>query len=177
MLLGGDEIVRTQRGNNNAYCQDNEISWFDWSKLDEPNYNETKRMVDFVSKLIETRRRHPTLKSERFLHGDKEILPGIMDVSWFDFRGAALSPETWADLSSHALCLRRAAMVGDKVDVTLLMLNASQQDREFIYPEPSLNWSLLVDSTNPNAESVPANMQRWSVPAHGAVLLGAMVMR
>jgi glycogen operon protein len=175
MLLGGDEIGRTQQGNNNAYCQDNERTWFDWSKLDDANYNQTKCMLDFVSKLIEIRKRHPTLRSERFLHGDKEILPGIMDVSWFDCAGVALASETWANPSSNILCLRRAAIVGDTVDVTLLMLNASQQDCEFIYPEPNVNWSLLIDSTNPNVESVPRHTQRLVVPAHGAVLLGAVV--
>jgi glycogen operon protein len=175
MLLGGDEICRTQQGNNNAYCQDNELSWFDWSPLDETNDNDAKLMVRYVAKLVALRRRHFSLKSERFLHGEKEILPGIRDVGWFDTNGAAISSDGWADPHCHVLALRRAVATSSAVDVTLLMLNASQRDWEFIYPKPDLNWSLKIDSADPDGASRSAEKERTLVSAHGAVLLTAFV--
>ncbi len=175
MLLGGDEMSRTQMGNNNAYCQDNEMSWFDWSRLQVADDNDCKMMVRFAAKLIALRRCHPSLKSETFVHGDKEILPGITDVSWFDVNGAVISPEAWTDPNGHVLGLRRAVAISGAVDVTLLMLNASQQDCEFIYPKPYMNWSKNIDSAHPDCADCSAEPEKALVSAHGAVLLSAVV--
>jgi glycogen operon protein len=170
MLLGGDELYRTQRGNNNTYCQDNEISWFDWFGIDRTDDNPKTLMVRFIRKLIDVRKWHPSLKSDNFLHGRNEILPGVMDVGWFDIDGTAISPESWADPRCQTLSLRRAVSMDGVVDVTLLMLNASQIDCEFIYPMPYMNWSLKIDSANPDCPTVPAQCHKTWVSAHGAVL-------
>src|SRR5207302_2025943 len=74
MLLGGDEFGRTQRGNDNAYCQDNEISWFDWKQAGSP---EGRMLGAFVARLIALRRQHPVLRSGRFLHGRHSPAPGV----------------------------------------------------------------------------------------------------
>jgi len=83
MLLGGDEIGRTQRGNNNAYCQDNEISWLDWSNVDEG-------FLDFSRQVVAIRRRHPVLRRKRFVIG-----AGRGDLSWFTPVGSAMTESDW----------------------------------------------------------------------------------
>lgn len=90
MILCGDEFGRTQQGNNNAYCQDNEISWLDWDVAQTP---QGKLMTEFVARVIALRKKYPVLRETRFLYGDREVLLGLYDVSWFDERGNALAIE------------------------------------------------------------------------------------
>jgi glycogen operon protein len=177
MFLGGDELCRTQAGNNNAYCQDNEISWFDWTGLLTESDHSAKLMSRFVSRLIKLRKNHPSLRSEQFLHGAKEVAPGIQDVAWFDEAGAALTPSAWADASAHCLCLRRAAVDGSRIDVTLLMFNASQQDHEFLYPPPDLPWILKASSAEPDGEPIAMKDNKMVIGAHSAVLCAAEIQR
>ncbi len=75
MLLAGDESCRTQNGNNNAYCQDNELSWIDWERAGS---DEGRRMTEFVARVIALRKQHPLLRETRFLFGDREVLPGLL---------------------------------------------------------------------------------------------------
>ena len=89
MLLAGDEFGRTQRGNNNAYCQDDEISWLDWRMLETDAGHELHR---FVTKLIALRQEHTALRSRHFLHGRSEIAPDVFDIAWFEASGE-LVPE------------------------------------------------------------------------------------
>jgi glycogen operon protein len=174
MLLGGDEMARTQRGNNNAYCQDSEISWFDWSGLETTDDTPEKSLVRFTAKLIALRRRHPSLRSENFLHGTREILPGIADVAWFDETAAILSPNAWADGAAHLLALRRAALNDGTVDLTLLLLNATGQDRDFILPNQNFPWELTLTTATPDQK--PASpTATLTTPAHTATLLTATV--
>ncbi len=170
MLLGGDEMGRTQRGNNNAYCQDNAVSWFDWRAKDEA-------LCIFTEKIIKLRKKHPSLRSENFLHGTLELLPGIMDVAWFDEAGTLLTPAAWADPAAHMLSLRRAAVNGNTVDLTLLLLNASHEDRTFLYPNPELPWEVKLVSAVPEAAAEPATDGRIMVCAHCTVLLAVAVQR
>ena len=104
MLLAGDEFGRTQRGNNNAYCQDNEISWLDWSLA----ANEGHGLMAFTARLTALRRSHPALRSPRFLYGRHELAPDMIDIAWFDERGAQLVPEAWNNPDDRTLVLRRA---------------------------------------------------------------------
>ena len=83
MLLGGDELGRTQQGNNNAYCQDNEISWFDWSTVDG-------EFLDFARKAVAIRRSHPVLRRRRFVGG-----AGEGDLAWFTPVGSAMTDSDW----------------------------------------------------------------------------------
>ena len=181
MLLGGDEMGRTQQGNNNAYCQDNEISWFDWSGLlgrgeDDPE-TEAQKLTRFTARLAALRRAHPTLRSEHFMHGSTETLPGIADIAWFDEEGAALTEAAWGDPIAQLLALRRAAVAGDVADVTLVLFNASPEDRAFVLPPPALAWRHLLDTADPDrAEAVPAT-ERVTVQARSLVLLAARPRR
>jgi isoamylase len=93
MMLGGDELGRTQRGNNNAYCQDNEITWFDWSAADDA-------LIRFTTDLIALRRRHPVFRRRRFLTG-----PAAADLRWFAPSGVEMTPQNWADPAARSIAV------------------------------------------------------------------------
>jgi isoamylase len=90
MLLGGDEIGRTQRGNNNAYCQDNEISWFDWETADE-------ELLRFTTELIALRRKHPVFRRRRWFLGRPIHGAGVKDIGWFKPDGGEMSEADWRE--------------------------------------------------------------------------------
>jgi glycogen operon protein len=175
MLLGGDEMGRTQQGNNNAYCQDSPISWFDWSAIEAEGDNPAKSLARFTARLIALRRRHPSLRAENFLHGTADILPDIADVDWFDESGAILTPTCWSDGAAQLLALRRAALNGGMVDMTLTLLNATPDDREFCVPGADLPWELELDSCQPGLRPHRLVTPRVIVGGHGVVLLAATV--
>jgi pullulanase/glycogen debranching enzyme len=91
MLLGGDELGRTQAGNNNAYCQDNEISWFDWSAADSD-------LLSFSTNLVAFRRSHPVFRRRRFLSGI-----GVAELGWFTPAGTPMTQADWSDRNALAL--------------------------------------------------------------------------
>jgi glycogen operon protein len=93
LLLGGDEFGRTQRGNNNAYCQDNEITWFDWSAVDQ-------ELLQFTQDLIELRLAHRVFRRRRYLTGKDAA-----DLRWFTPSGTAMTAEDWADPSARSVAL------------------------------------------------------------------------
>jgi isoamylase len=175
MLLGGDEMGRTQQGNNNAYCQDNEVSWFDWSGLLQDSETPAKSLFRCTSRITALRRQHPSLRGGKFLHGNTEILPGIPDTTWFDEQGAVLSPESWTNGAAQMLSLRRAAVNDSTVDVTFFALNASHEDRDFVLPNPELEWMVQLDTANPEQEPERVTAPAIMVKAHSAVLLTAIV--
>jgi isoamylase len=183
MLLGGDEMNRTQEGNNNAYCQDNAISWIDWKRAATP---EAKAMQAFVARLIGLRQRHASLRPAIFLHGVREVRPGILDIAWFDQHGQAMTPEAWNEPEARTLALRRAVPAGDgsgngagadsaddSVDVTLLLLNADGAEQAFALPGPPLPWQLVLDSARPESEPQPVNEETVAMAPHSVVLLAA----
>ena len=157
MLLGGDEFGRTQNGNNNAYCHDDELSWFDWSALES---DAGQAMTDFTRRCIAARAEHPTLHLPRFYTGNTEVAPGLMDASWFDETGNGMTPEMWQFAEGRMLTLRRVAQSeGGRVSATLLLLNAYSEEREFTLPEPGLDWEILVDAAEKIAvEERPAEV-------------------
>jgi glycogen operon protein len=173
MLLAGDEMDRTQQGNNNAYCQDNQISWVDWALAGSPD---AVALRDFAAALIALRRRYPVLRSARFLHGATEPRPGIRDVAWFDETGCELTQAAWNDPAAQLLSLRRAgAGVEQGVDVTLLLLNATGCDRDFVLPPPALPWRCVIDSASGQTTQTPVSSHAVPVGARSAMLLVASV--
>jgi glycogen operon protein len=88
MLCGGDEIGRTQKGNNNGYCQDNEISWFDWEKVDE-------ELLDFCRKLIRYRREHPIFRRRGWFQGRTIHGGDVSDIAWFTMEGEKMAEDDW----------------------------------------------------------------------------------
>jgi glycogen operon protein len=170
MLLAGDEFGRTQSGNNNAYCQDNEISWLDWVMADSP---EGREMISFVSKLIAVRQEHTALRSRHFLHGHREPAPGIFDIAWFNEDGENVPEASWTNPEHRLLCLRRATRNGDRtVSVLTLLLNPTAEERVFQLPQPALPGRVLIDTAQPNTEA-ELKEPKVEVKAHSAVLLYA----
>lgn len=110
MLLGGDELSRTQRGNNNAYCQDNEISWFDWM-LD----GRKERFLIFMQELIQFRKAHPSFRREKFLTGQPDA-SGLEDASWWTPEGLRMQAHDWTDSSLHGFGLLLRGERLDRVD-------------------------------------------------------------
>ena len=154
MLLAGDEIGRTQQGNNNAYCHDNELSWIDWEHI-RP---EDERLRDFVRFLINLRRRHRVFSRPRFFRGEVVSEAGLKDITWLTPEGREATIEDWKNpvALSIAYVLGGAAgefyTPGGQRDIDesfLVMLNAWHQDLEFRIPElpVTMSWERLVDTS------------------------------
>ncbi len=150
MLLGGDEFGRSQKGNNNAYCQDDPLSWFDWELA---RSHEGRCLTDFTARLIHLRRAHPVLSSRTFLYGEQELAPGVRELDWFDERGLNISPDDWNNGEGRALAMRRSARIGrGEIEVSTLLLNASSAPLTFKLPPPAdFVRRVLIDSADPGA--------------------------
>jgi isoamylase len=178
MLLGGDEFGRTQSGNNNAYCQDSELSWYDWSLLETAS---GKALFDFTRRCIAKRAALPMFRNSHFLMPSTKTLEGVPDIGWFDETGVEMTPDRWQFSEGRLLALRLIARdeTGSLVAV-LLLLNAFSQDREFVLPQPVMAWRTEIDATEPvdggSAEAAHHRQPRHNkiiVAAHSAVLLEA----
>jgi isoamylase len=157
MILAGDEFARTQQGNNNAYAQDNEISWLDWDAIDD----EARALTGFTRHLIRLRKELPVVRRNRFLTGTFDEELQVKDVTWISATGAELTPEQWSDEKARSLGVLldgRAQATGIRKrghDVTvLLLLNAYHEPVEFTLPaaQGGSAWDRLVDTNEPEAE-------------------------
>jgi glycogen operon protein len=158
MLLGGDEMSRTQQGNNNAYCQDNDISWFDW------NFDEHRsQLLEFTRGMIAFRKAHPVLRRRRYFEG--LFLPGadIKDLTWFKLDGTEIVDQEWNDTEVRQIAMRLAGEAIDErepqggriSDETLLvLLNGSHEDLTFKLPPAgtaeTCQWQLVLDTRAPD---------------------------
>ncbi|KTR85198.1 glycogen debranching protein [Novosphingobium barchaimii] len=168
MLVAGDEFGRTQGGNNNAYCQDNEISWIDWSQLET---EEGASLNAFTSRLIALRKKYEVLRSEVFLYGQDSPGEGINDVEWWDERGERLSPEDWQNPDGRALSMRRAARLDEsRVEAVNLLLNASDDPITFKLTTAVADRWLLVDSSRPEADEKELGNE-YELAPHSAALI------
>ena len=151
MLNGGDEWGKSQSGNNNAYCQDNEISWFNWERNDKQN-----RLLEFTRKLIQLRKDHPVFRRPKFFQGRRIRGSEIRDVMWFNPGGNEMSDEEWA--SPFVRCLGML-LSGDTIDVLnfegepirddtfLLLVNAHYEPIPFVLPgQEHIEWQLILDT-------------------------------
>jgi isoamylase len=171
MILAGDEMCRTQNGNNNAYCQDNDTSWVDWTRARSPEAETLRR---FAARAIALRQRLPTLRPAVYLHGGAELRPGLADIAWFDRHGVPMTEDAWNDPEARTLALRRALPTGDGgLDATLLLLNADGAGHAFALPEPALAWTLVLDSAHPDREEHPVQDEAVPVGPRSVVLLAA----
>jgi isoamylase len=163
LLLGGDELGRAQRGNNNAYCQDDPISWFDWSDVDNDLRSFTKKVIAF-------RRSHPVFRRRRFLAGAEAA-----ELGWYTPAGTAMTEENWADPNARSLSLylngtddpdraRDGSLLID--DDFLFLANAWWEPLDFLIPpsRPGQRWYAEIDTFEPDKPS-----------AQGALLAGATV--
>jgi isoamylase len=136
MLLGGDEIARTQGGSNNAWCQDNEISWYDWN-IDERG----EALLDFTRRLIQLRRKHPVFRRRQFLHGTEVEGSGLPDAWWFRPDGRRMTKREWESSHHVGMFLNGEEIAapdehGQPVidDSFLLLFNGGHEDVEFKLP-------------------------------------------
>ncbi len=171
MLLAGDEFGRTQGGNNNAYCQDNEISWFDWKQTMS---DEGSTLIDFTRRMIALRRQHLVLHRNRFFRG--QMIPGtnVKDVTWLRPEGTEMAKGDWGDIHAKTLGVYLSGEAGllhlaargerEPDDSFLLFLNASADDILFRLP-PSIQGQpreLLVDTSE---ELGPQRAEKEQAPA------------
>ncbi|MFH0959661.1 MAG: glycogen debranching protein GlgX [Pseudomonadota bacterium] len=149
MLLAGDETLRTQKGNNNAYCQDNEFSWFDWTLLER-----NRETLLFVKKMISFRRRHPSLMRNRFLTGKKSPDMKFPDVSW---HGSNLNDPKWDDNDSRVLGFTLAGLSNQEPDIHVMM-NMSPEPIFIELPYGSeIEWFRVIDTANVSAYEDQSN--------------------
>ena len=167
MLQAGDEFGRTQRGNNNAYCQDNEISWVDWSLL-----KINRDLVEFVRQLATLRRQHAELRRETFLKGTASRT-GVKDVSWLHARGGEITQNDWQDGNLRTF----GALFGNRNNTAhrlLFLFSASDQAMEFAVPAtpPGAPWVCRFD-TAVQGFDLPSRVISGHYPlaANSAVLL------
>lgn len=157
MLLAGDEIGHSQQGNNNAYCQDNEISWLDW-ELDAPR----RELLEFVRKLIRLRRAQPVLRRRTFFQGRKIRGSQVEDVAWFEPSGQEMSDEAWEAGFVKCLGVRWAGdAIGEldargkpiRGDTLLLLFNAHHEPIPFTLPADGARqlWRRVLDTASPRA--------------------------
>jgi glycogen operon protein len=154
MLCGGDEFARSQRGNNNAYCQDNELTWFDW-KL-RPS---RERLLEFTAKLIQMRRDHPNLHRRKFFQ-DRVIRGSVVqDIAWYNTNGEEFSDEDWNTHWYRALTLLlngKTLAITDEDgrpildDSFLILVNAAAEGVEFTLPKTPARrpWKQVLDTEN-----------------------------
>ena len=170
MLLAGDEFGQTQNGNNNAYCQDNELSWTDWSKLDSER---GRRLRDFTASLIRLRREWSLLRATRFMHGGGEQELGVPDLVWFDENGRQLVSADWENPVARLLGARRVARRGDRIDIALLLFNADSVEHAFELPLPADSFRVMADTNEPAREPPVVHGARYVLAAYSVALLAA----
>jgi isoamylase len=169
MLLAGDEFGRTQRGNNNAYCQDGELSWLDWKQAAS---SEGQVLRNFVARLLALRRAYPVLHARHFKHGKEEPASGIADISWFDQHGQPISVEAWNNSNERAIVLRRGQRAsGGRVSALTLLLNPTGENLPFRLPAPHVPSRVLVDTVDPAAPERNLESDHLEVAARTAVLI------
>ena len=178
MISGGDELCRTQGGNNNAYCQDSRISWTDWTPTPE-----RQEFLEFTRRMIQVWKEHPVLRRRKFFQGRRIRGAGVQDIAWLDPTGAEMTDEMWSSPDVRTLGVR---LNGDAIqevdergrpitgDTLLLLLNADDKPVTFVLPAaaPIERWETLFDTADPwqPARRVHGG-DRYELPAHAMAAL------
>ncbi|GAA5234152.1 glycogen debranching protein GlgX [Verticiella sediminum] len=171
MLLAGDEFHNSQQGNNNAYCQDNELSWLDWSAAASP---EGQALQSYVARLTALRRAHPSLHFSRYVAADAGVAPEMNAIAWFDFDASPMTHAAWEDGAGRLLSLRRACLdAAGALDLSVLMINGHEEDVEFTAPPcgPSHRWEVALDSADPEQPAALGEDDKLNVRARSMVVL------
>jgi glycogen operon protein len=157
MLLGGDELGRTQHGNNNAWCQDSEISWYDWSENPQAD-----QLRAFTRRLIRLRHEHPVFRRESFLRGEEVKGSGLPDVWWFRPDGRKMTRRDWQDgervlgmfLNGQEITTLGPRGEDIEDDSFVVLVNAHDEDRAFMLPRRRFGaqWSLELSTADPEAQ-------------------------
>ena len=175
MLLGGDEMGRTQRGNNNAYCQDNEVSWFDWS-LDDSD----RDLVDFTRQLSHIVATNPVLRRRDFFSGAPYGPSGLKDVTWIRADGTEMTEDDWSNPRSSAIGMLVLGRAADEVDergrrafgdTLLLLLNGGVRSLPYTFPRLDApgRWEELLNTARPGNRVATGGS--INLTAHTTILL------
>jgi len=155
MLSHGDELGRTQEGNNNAYCQDGPLSWVDW-QLD----GRRKELLAFTREVIRLRRRHPSFRRSKFFHGRRIRGAAVKDLAWFRPDGKEMTEDDWTNPHTRCFGLRLAGdAIGEvdrmgrpvRDDTLLMLINAFWEPVTFVLPahRPGQRWDVVLDTRAP----------------------------
>lgn len=151
MLVAGDEVGKTQQGNNNAYCQDNAISWIDWANADE-------ELLEFTQKVIHLYKSHPTFSRKRWFQGQK-IRGGTEDIAWFKMDGTQMDEQDWntgfaksVAIFLNGKCIRSRGQKGERItdDNFFLIFNAYEGELPYVLPEARYGsaWDVVLNTDN-----------------------------
>jgi len=177
MIVAGDESGRTQNGNNNAYCQDNEISWVRWENLTD----EDRALTEFFRTLLRIRREYPLFRRSKFLTGEDVEDADIKDARWLAPNGHDMTSDDWSHPDARSLGLRlfdaaHGASGSDRNDLFLLLLNAHDGPVPFTLPTALLSgrWQTVLDTARPEIDERTASHeghQRYAMLPRSFVLL------
>ena len=176
MILAGDEVLRSQQGNNNGYCQDNALSWFDWN-LPEEN----QEVFCFTKGMIQLRKRHPCLMQRQYLRGEKTDISNLHDIAW---HGTQLNEPQWADPSSRVLACTLGRVAAEEEDLHIIF-NMSEENLSMELPElKERTWHLAVDTARSISRDVIEPEQQQAIEdntiqvcAHGVVVCESRLIR
>ena len=162
MLVAGDEFGRTQRGNNNAYCQDNQIGWVDWTRAED------SPLLDFARHLAQIRKGEPAFRREQFFEGFKDSEVGLKDVAWLHPNGAEIAVADWREANLQCF----GALISAGGGAVLLLFNASQRRCTFCLPEIA-GWRIEVDTAEDRCAGAALAGQEYELADCSFVLLRA----
>nr|WP_312885885.1 glycogen debranching protein GlgX [Streptomyces physcomitrii] len=167
MLVAGDEMGRTQHGNNNAYCQDNETGWVDWSVLEDPHWRE---LFALTARLIALRHRHPVLRRRAFFSGRAQDADGLRDLAWFTARGTEMTEQDWyAPTGSLGMYLSGGEIPGrdergERVtdESFLVVLHAGADPLDFVLPGApwARRYEVVVDTSREEQSAAPGTVHK-----------------
>ncbi len=177
MLLGGDEIGRSQKGNNNAYCQDNETSWVDW-EIGETGWD----MYNFVRDLIAVMQTYPILRRRSFFTGEPPAGMRTKDVTWIRSDGTEMTDEDWSRTDKRSIGMLLLGQAADEIDVRgrsasgdtlLLLLNAAWRSRSYTLPQMEVpgRWEEVLNTAQPGPWTRLVRNDMVNLAAHSCLLL------
>ncbi len=176
MLLGGDELGRTQQGNNNGYCQDNELSWYDWDNIDGD-------LLGFVRRLVRLRSEHPIFRRRRWFEGRDLHGSDVFDIEWFSADGTHMTDDDWNNGLVRSLMVYLNGKVipapdyyGNPVtdDSFLLLFNPNSEVAKFQVPDglEAMTWRVEIDTaTDHQRDAIVATKDVWPVAPWAVVVL------
>jgi len=177
MILAGDELGRTQKGNNNAYCQDDETSWIDWNLS-----GRARRLLAFTRQVLAIRRNNPVLRRRSFFTGRAISREGVKDLAWLRPDGREMADQDWGDAENHVLGMLIHGQATDEVDergrpifgdTLLLLLNGGHRSRLFTLPAmdgPGV-WQEVLNTARPETGARVVRTQALNLVAHSLILL------
>ncbi|MCW2955868.1 MAG: glycogen debranching enzyme GlgX, partial [Thermoleophilia bacterium] len=176
MLLGGDEMGRTQDGNNNAYCQDNELSWVHWDLSDDD-----QKLLEFTRQAVRIFEDHAVLRRRAFFTGSPVAGDGVKDLTWLRSDGIEMSDDDWSNSELRCFGMLMDGQATDEVDergrsakgdTLLLVLNGGEQATSFTNPELERRgaWEVLLDTAREDQEGTVRHLPGLVVPPHSLIL-------